>query len=265
MKIGICGICGRMGVTILKLSRERGHTLVAAFDHDKAPMFGCDAGALVNMQNMNVTVASVNAMDAGKCDCIIDFSSPAATMKLLDTAKAVKKPLVIGTTGLSADENDRIKQAAAEIPVLFSPNMSLGVNLLFKLTEVAAGALSSDYDVEIFEAHHRLKKDAPSGTAKRLLEIVRAGMKGLGGAKEVAGRSGMTGERTKNEIGVHAMRGGDIVGEHTVYFTGIGERIELTHRATSREILAKGAVSALEFLAGKSAGLYSMYDVLGFK
>jgi 4-hydroxy-tetrahydrodipicolinate reductase len=143
--------------------------------------------------------------------------------------------------------------------------MSLGVNLLFKLTEVAAGALSPDYDVEIFEAHHRLKKDAPSGTAKRLLEIVRSGMKGLGGAREVDGRSGMTGERTRNEIGVLAMRGGDIVGEHTVFFTGIGERIELTHRATDREILSKGAVAAMEFLAGKPAGLYSMYDVLGFK
>jgi 4-hydroxy-tetrahydrodipicolinate reductase len=139
------------------------------------------------------------------------------------------------------------------------------VNLLFKLTEVAAGALSPDYDVEIFEAHHRFKKDAPSGTAKHLLEIVRAGMKGLGGAKEVTGRSGMAGERTRNEIGILAMRGGDIVGEHTVYFSGIGERIELTHRAGSRETLAKGAVAALEFLAGKSAGLYSMYDVLGFK
>jgi 4-hydroxy-tetrahydrodipicolinate reductase len=265
MNLGICGICGRMGVSILKLALGRGHVLAAAFDHDKAPQFGRDAGALLGAGDTGVTVRNINAGDAGRCDCIIDFSSPVATMRMLDAAVSMKKPLVIGTTGLSDEETGRIRKASAAVPVLFSPNMSLGVNLLFKLTEVAAGALSPDYDVEIFEAHHRLKKDAPSGTAKRLLEIVRSGMKGLGGAREVDGRSGMTGERTRNEIGVLAMRGGDIVGEHTVFFTGIGERIELTHRATDREILSKGAVAAMEFLAGKPAGLYSMYDVLGFK
>jgi 4-hydroxy-tetrahydrodipicolinate reductase len=265
MKVGICGICGRMGVSILNLALERGHTLAAAFDHEKAAQFGGDAGVLAGGKDLGVAITSISAGAAARCDVIIDFSSPAATMRMLGTALEVKKPLVIGTTGLTGEESGRIRAAGAEIPVLFSPNMSMGVNLLFRLTEIAAGALNTDYDVEIFEAHHRLKKDAPSGTAKRLLEIVRSSMKGLSGAAEVAGRSGLTGERTRNEIGIHAMRGGDIVGEHTVYFTAIGERIELTHRATSREILSKGAVAAFEFLSGRPAGLYSMYDVLGLK
>ncbi len=265
MRIGICGICGRMGVSILKTALERGHSLAAAFDHSGVPLFGRDAGALVNMKDLGVMVASINEEDLARCDGIIDFSSPAATMQLLDAAAALKKPLVIGTTGLSEVETGRIRKAAGVVPVLFSPNMSVGVNVLFRLTEIAAGVLGPDYDIEIFEAHHRFKKDAPSGTAKRLVEIIKSAMKGLTGAKEVDGRSGMTGERTNSEIGVHAMRGGDIVGEHTVYFATAGERIELTHRATSRDILAKGAVTAMEFCAGKSAGLYSMYDVLGFK
>lgn len=264
MRIGICGICGRMGVSVLKVLLERRHTLAAAFDHEGAPLFGSDAGALVNIERMNVTVAGINPGDVRKAEGIIDFSSPAASMRLLDEALAGRKPLVIGTTGLSDDEKKRIEAASRQIPVLLSPNMSLGVNLLFKLTETAARALSAEYDVEIFEAHHRFKKDAPSGTARRLLEIVKENMQDLKEAKSVPGRDGIVGERTKNEIGILAMRGGDIVGEHTVFFTTIGERIELTHRATSREILAAGAVTAMEFLAGKPAGLYTMYDVLGF-
>ena len=142
--------------------------------------------------------------------------------------------------------------------------MSLGVNLLFKLTELASSAMTTDYDVEIFESHHRFKKDAPSGTAKRLLEVVKENMKGLSSAQTVNGRQGITGERTSNEIGMHAMRGGNIIGEHTVFFVGMDERIELTHRAANREAFASGAVPAMEFLKGKGPGLYSMYDVLGF-
>jgi len=143
--------------------------------------------------------------------------------------------------------------------------MSLGVNLLFKLTEIASMALTTDYDVEIFEAHHRFKKDAPSGTAKKLLEIVKENMKGLSDAADINGREGITGERTSNEIGIHAMRGGNIIGEHTVFYTGLDDRIELTHRAASRDVFARGAVSAFEFLNGKAPGFYTMYDVLGFK
>lgn len=263
MKIGICGICGRMGISVLKVMLERRHELAAAFDHEAAPRYGDDAGVLAGGAQMNVTVTGINKDDVGRVDGIIDFSSPAASLQLLEAARAAGKPLVIGTTGFSDEDKKRITDGARDIPILFSPNMSPGVNLLFKLTEIASRALSGDYDVEIFEAHHRFKKDAPSGTAKRLLEIVRDSKAGMKHAKEVPGRDGMVGERTQKEIGILAMRGGDIVGDHTVFFTTIGERIELTHRATSREILAKGAVTAMEFLADKAAGLYTMYDVLG--
>src|SRR4030042_4478025 len=179
MKIGVCGICGRMGVSVLQVLMERGHDLSAAFDHEKANGFGSDAGTLVHGNPMNVTIAAINAKDVGASAGIIDFSSPAASMRLLETVREVKKPLVIGTTGFTAEEKRGIEKAARDIPILFSPNMSLGVNLLFKLTEVASRALTTEYDVEIFEAHHRFKKDAPSGNAQRLLEIIRNSMRGL--------------------------------------------------------------------------------------
>ncbi len=263
MKVGIHGICGRMGAAVFTALRERGHSLAAGFDREGAPCFGLDAGAVIHAEPVNVIIGPVDAAGIAACDCVIDFSSPAATPKLLEAAVAAGKPLVIGTTGFSEDGKRNIEDASRSIPVLFSPNMSLGVNLLFRLTEIAAGALSKDYDVEIFEAHHRLKKDAPSGTAKRLLDIVRSGMDGLAGAKELSGREGIVGERSDDEVAVLSMRGGDIVGEHTVFFVGIGERLELTHRASSRSTLAKGAVAAVEFLSGRPAGMYSMNDVLG--
>lgn len=263
MKLGICGICGRMGASVFTALRERGHVLAAGFDQEGAPQFGRDAGTVIHADPVKVIIGAIDGKSVSACDALIDFSTPAATQKLLEAAVASGKPIVIGTTGFSDDGKKKIEEASRSIPILFSPNMSLGVNLLFKLTEIAAAALTKDYDVEIFEAHHRFKKDAPSGTAKRLLEIVKSSMKGLSGAKEIFGREGMVGERTDNEVAVLAMRGGDIVGEHTVFFTGIGDRIELTHRASSRDVLAKGAVAAAEFLSGKPAGMYSMYDVLG--
>ncbi len=264
MKICICGICGRMGRSVLNVLVERGHELSGAFDSEGSIGFGRDAGSTIHGDNMGVVVSAIDQKVIGRSDGVIDFSTPAATMKLVEASRTHKRPLVIGTTGFSPVEYKSITDAARDIPVLCSPNMSLGVNLLFKLSEIAAGALPAGYDVEIFEAHHRFKKDAPSGTAKRLLEIVKSAKADLKTGREIHGREGMTGARTDSEIGVHAMRGGDIVGEHTVYFSGIGERIELTHRLSSRETLAKGAVAAMEFLKGKPAGFYSMYDVLGF-
>jgi 4-hydroxy-tetrahydrodipicolinate reductase len=185
-------------------------------------------------------------------------------MDLIRIMSDIKKPLVIGTTGFSNEQIDEIKKYSHVSPLLHSPNMSLGVNLLFTLTEIASRALNTQYDVEIFEAHHRLKKDAPSGTAKKLLEIIKENMSGLSDAAVLNGRDGIIGERTANEIGMHAMRGGSIIGEHTVYFTGLDDRIELTHRAVNRDVFAGGAVAAVEFLHGKDAGFYTMYDVLGF-
>lgn len=264
MKLGICGFSGRMGHAIFRVMEEKGHYLGAAFDADNSVNISRNAKEIVNSPLADCIIRGINADDLKNIDCIIDFSAPAATSKLMEILKEVKKPVVIGTTGLSPAESEIVKKVSSDIPVIHSPNMSLGVNLLFKLTEIASKALSTDYDVEIFEAHHRFKKDAPSGTAKRLLEEVMNNMKGLSGAAEINGREGITGERTSNEIGMHAMRGGSIVGEHTVFYVGMDDRLELTHRASSRDVFARGAVSAAEFLAGKAPGLYTMYDVLGF-
>ncbi len=252
-----------MGAAILNIAVERGHKLAGAFDAAGSKYSGMNATGIVNNSLADCIVTVSDEAALLKTDGVIDFSSPAATLLLLKQAAASKTPLVIGTTGFNADEINAIRDASATIPVLFSPNMSLGVNLLFKLTELASSALTTDYDVEIFESHHRFKKDAPSGTAKRLLEVVKENMKGLSSARTVNGREGITGERTSSEIGMHAMRGGNIIGEHTVFYVGMDERIELTHRAAGREAFARGAVAAMEFLAGKGPGLYSMYDVLG--
>ncbi len=252
-----------MGAAILNIAVERGHTLTGAFDAPASKYSGLNAMGIVNHRLADCVVTVSDEAALAKTEGVIDFSSPAATLLLLKQAAASSTPLVIGTTGFNADEISAIRDASASIPVLFSPNMSLGVNLLFKLTELASSALTTDYDVEIFESHHRFKKDAPSGTARRLLEVVKENMKGLSAAETVNGREGITGERSSNEIGMHAMRGGNIIGEHTVFYVGMDERIELTHRAAGREAFARGAVAAIEFLKGKGPGLYSMYDVLG--
>ncbi len=261
MRRGICGITGRMGKAILAAMFERGHTLSQGLDAPQCPLLGQDAGSLIG-KSLNVTIESLQDADL-TADVIIDFSAPPATVVLLQKAVEKKVPLVIGTTGFSDDQKLLIQKASETIPVVFSPNMSVGVNLLFKLTQMAASVLQEGYDVEVFEAHHRLKKDSPSGTAKKLIDIIMETRKDLQSATLKTGREGMIGERTNNEIGVMVMRGGDIVGEHTVYFIANGERIELTHRATTRENFARGAVRAAEFVSTKQKGLYTMFDVLG--
>ncbi len=265
MNIGICGIGGRMGNAILRIAVERGHKLCAAFDAAGSPLINTNASLLVKSSLADCIITPVNSVSLKGIDGIIDFSGPAATFELLKLLAEIKKPVVIGTTGFSDTDTAKIRSYSDKIPVILSPNMSLGVNLLFKLTEIASRALTTDYDVEIFEAHHRFKKDAPSGTAKRLLDIVKENMTGLSDAVDVNGREGIKGERTNNEIGMHAMRGGNIIGEHTVFYTGLDDRIELTHRAASRDVFARGAVSAIEYLLNKAPGFYTMYDVLGFK
>ncbi len=262
MNIGICGICGRMGKAILNGAIEKDHYLTTAFDSIEY----CDDELKSILENRfsDTTISSINEDDLKKCDGIIDFSSPEATMKLLKIAEITNTPVIIGTTGFSQNELNKIEEYSKKIPLLSSPNWSLGVNLLFKLTEMASKALQNDYDIEIFEAHHKHKKDSPSGTAKKLVEIIKENVSELSDAKEIAGREGIIGERSDNEIGVMAMRGGDIVGEHTVFYAGQGERIELTHRATDRMVFARGAVKAFEFLKDKKKGYYSIFDVLGF-
>jgi len=264
MKMGICGIGGRMGEAILRIMMDSSHELTAAFDSEISPLFNKNARAVVDSDGADCTIGKIDKDALEKTDVIIDFSAPVAAMELLERASQSKTAVVIGTTGLTAEQISRLEGYSESIPVLFSPNMSLGVNLLFKLTEIASKALDTDYDPEIIEAHHRYKKDSPSGTAVKLIELVRDNLKGLDNPHILHGREGIVGERTGNEIGVHAVRGGSIIGDHTVSFIGLNDRIELTHKAQSRDVFAGGAVKAAEFLAGKKPGLYNMYDVLGF-
>jgi 4-hydroxy-tetrahydrodipicolinate reductase len=199
----------------------------------------------------------------GACDVVIDFSNPSATDALGRACRDAKKPVVIGTTGHSEKERRLIEEMAKSVPVVFSPNFSVGVNALFWLTRKAAQMLGEDYDLEIIEMHHRLKKDAPSGTAKKLAEILGE-VRELDYNKNVRhGREGLVGERPAKEIGVHSIRGGDVVGDHTVTFAGAGERLELTHKAASRETFAGGALRAARWIVGQPPGLYSMENVLG--
>jgi 4-hydroxy-tetrahydrodipicolinate reductase len=263
LRAGICGAGGRMGKMVMNVLLERGHRIGAAFEAESAPDIGKDAGTVIYKQNLNVTINPINKNDIVNVDGFIDFSTPKSLLKLLGIIKDVKKPLVIGTTGFTDKEIKRISDASKYIPLLFSPNMSVGVNLLFRLTEIASELLGKDYDIDVFEAHHRFKVDAPSGTAKRLLEIIKDKAPALKKASLMYDRTKKSSKRSSKEIGVQVLRGGDIVGDHTVYFAGIGERIELTHRASSREIFAKGAVVGLEYLISRKPGLYDMSDVLG--
>lgn len=266
--IAVQGAAGRVGTAIMNVLVSRGHSIAAAFEHKNSPQIGKRIDAFLQgagrQQEINTVFEVLSPERLAACDGVIDFSAPEATLSLIDVAVNAKKPVVIGTTGLGEAQISVIKKASEKIPVIVSPNMAVGVNLLFKLTEIAAKTLKERYDIEIFEAHHRHKKDAPSGTAKRLLEIVKSSASELQDFRSVEGRSGIIGERSKDEIGMMVLRGGDIVGEHTVFFVGEGERLELTHRATSRNNFATGAVLAIEFLLHQPPGMYSMFDVLGF-
>ena len=233
------GSKGRMGLAVIEAARELGVPIGAAVD------VGDDPSAAI-----------------GSCDVIVDFSSPKATRSLLDLAAAHRKAIVIGTTGHSADEKRLLLPIAACVPCVWAGNFSVGVNLLFALSRQAARILGPDYDAEVIEMHHRFKKDAPSGTAARLLEIILEERK-LGAGALRHGRKGLTGERSKSEVGIHSLRGGDVVGDHTVIFAGLGERLELTHKASDRAIFARGAVRAAQWVAGRKAGVYDMQDVLG--
>lgn len=200
----------------------------------------------------------------GGCDVIVDFSTPAATEGLLRMAVENRKPIVIGTTGHAPEEKRRLVGIARNVPCVWSSNFSVGVNLLFHLTQHAAHVLDDRYDAEVVEMHHRFKKDAPSGTAARLLEII-LNERRLTAEAVRHGRNGITGERPPREVGIHSLRGGDVVGDHTVIFAALGERIELTHRASDRSILARGALRAAEWVVSRPAGVYDMQDVLGLR
>jgi 4-hydroxy-tetrahydrodipicolinate reductase len=201
---------------------------------------------------------------AANCDLVIDFSLREATQSIAELAAEHGKPIVIGTTGHSPEEREIITALSSRIPMVWAGNYSTGVNLLFHLTRIASEVLGEDFDPEVVEAHHRHKQDAPSGTAERLLEILRQA-RGLSPDAIAHGRSGITGERPRDQVGSHALRGGDVVGDHLVWFAGEGERIELTHRATDRKIFASGALRAAHWIIEQPPGIYSMQDVLGLQ
>jgi 4-hydroxy-tetrahydrodipicolinate reductase len=264
MKIGIVGCAGRMGRMLMNaVADAEGCSLVGGSERQGSDAIGRDLGELMGRGAMGLTVTDDAAALFAAADAVIDFTAPAATLAHAALAADMGKVLVVGTTGLAADGEAELRAAALRTSIVYAPNFSVGVNLLMALTERAAATLGDDYDIEIVEMHHRHKVDAPSGTA---LGLGRAAAKGRAVPLDAVwckARDGHTGARPKGEIGFATLRGGDVVGDHSVIFAAEGERIELTHKASSRAVFAKGAVRAALWAFGRSPGLYSMRDVLG--
>lgn len=264
-RIAVAGAAGRMGKTLIQSVQQAPDvTLGAAFEHADSSLIGVDVGELAGIGNIDVRLSADISAELDRFDTLIDFSIPAATLAAVVTCTEAGKRLVIGTTGFEDTGLAAIRAAAAKTPILLAPNMSVGVNLCFKLIELAAQVLGDEVDVEIIEAHHRHKIDAPSGTAVRMGEILSRVLDRDLSEVSVFGRKGTGGERDRRTIGFSSIRGGDIVGEHTVLFAGSGERIEITHRASSRSNFAVGAIRAAKFLENHAHGLFDMQDVLGF-
>jgi len=241
LNILLNGARGKMGAAVAAAAAQMGVTVAASTD------LGDDLRAAIRA-----------------VDTVVDFSSPEATRGLLEVAAENGKPIVIGTTGHTPGEKAELLRPAARVPCVWAGNFSVGVNLLFALTRRAARALGDEYDTEVVEMHHRMKKDAPSGTAERLLEIILEERR-LDRDALRHGRKGITGERARSEVGIHSLRGGDVIGDHTVVFAGPGERLELTHRASDRAVFAHGALRAALWVAAREPGVYDMQDVLGLK
>lgn len=262
-RIAIAGAAGRMGRTLIQAAFEEPDlTISHAFEHPANELIGHDAGEVAGIGPADVAITG--SISDAEFDVLVDFTGPDSTLDNLGYCRQNGRRIVIGTTGIGSDGRDVIQQAAFEIGVVFAPNMSVGVNLCLKLLEVAAATFGDAVDVEIIEAHHRHKVDAPSGTALRMGEVIASQ---LGRSLEddgVFAREGITGPRARNQIGFATVRAGDIVGEHTALFAGEGERVEITHRATSRMTFAKGAVRAAKWIRNQPSGLYDMQDVLGF-
>jgi len=262
----IVGAGGRMGRMIVRAIQDtEGIACRGAVEATGHPSLGRDVGVVAGLGELGVRVEDDLAAIIPRGDVIIDFTSAEASVRNMEVAAQHHKSMVVGSTGFSPEQMEAVRKLAKEIPCVLSPNMSTGVNLMFKVVEEIARILGHDYDVEIIEAHHRLKKDAPSGTALRLGEVIA---RALGRNWEEVGvyaRKGVIGERTKEEIGIQSIRAGDIVGEHTVIFGGIGERIEITHRAHTRDAFARGAIRAAKWVIRQKPGLYDMADVLGLK
>ena len=261
--IAITGAGGRMGKTLLEAANEtEGLTVSAAIERAGSSLVGVDAGELAGIGKLNVTVVD-NVAEAPAFDVLIDFTRPEVTLANIAVCRERGSAMVIGTTGFDETQKASISEASKDISIVFAPNMSVGVNLCLKLLETAAKVLGDEVDIEVIEAHHRHKVDAPSGTALRMGEVVADALGRDLKDCAVYGREGQTGERDRKTIGFETIRAGDIVGDHTVMFASMGERVEITHKASSRMTFASGAMRAALWLSGRPAGLYDMQDVLG--
>lgn len=266
IKVIVAGAAGRMGRRLVTLVEQSDSlSLVGAIEGPGHPALGDDAGQVAGCGSLGVTVTEELSACVERGDVVVDFSSPAATLRHVAVAARHQRAMVIGTTGFSAEESKEIGSRAKAIPCVWSPNMSVGVNLVFKLLAEMARVLEDGYDIEVIEAHHRLKKDAPSGTALKMAQILAQATGRDLDQVGVYARKGLIGERKTGEIGIQTVRAGDIVGDHTVLFGGMGERIELTHRAHSRDTFAAGALRAAQWAVRQSPGLYDMADVLGIR
>jgi 4-hydroxy-tetrahydrodipicolinate reductase len=260
----VVGAAGKMGSRIIHVIKETSsikiYRAVERVDH---PSIGKDIGEIVGLGKIGVTLEGDLKKTGG--DVVINFTNPQSSLESLEFANENGLAAVIGTTGFNPEQLNRVKELSKSVRCVLSPNMSVGVNVMFRVVQEIAQVLGSEYDVEIVEAHHRLKKDSPSGTAVRLGELIAKATERDFGRVGVYGRKGMVGERTKEEIGMQVIRAGDIVGEHTVLFGGMGERLEVTHRAHSRDNFARGAVKAALWVVNQPHGLYDMQDVLGLR
>jgi 4-hydroxy-tetrahydrodipicolinate reductase len=265
-KVIVAGAAGRMGSRLVALIKDSpALTLAGAIEGKGHHALGQDAGEAAGAGRIGVPITNDLTALLTRGEVVIDFSSPEATLVHLRAVAEQRRAMVIGTTGFNAAELDELKSLAKQVPCVLSPNMSVGVNLIFKVISEMARTLGDDYDIEVIEAHHRLKKDAPSGTALKIAEVLARSVNRDLNQVGVYARKGLIGERKKQEIGIQTIRAGDIVGDHTILFGGMGERIEVTHRASSRDTFARGALRAARWVVTQPPGLYDMMDVLNLK
>jgi 4-hydroxy-tetrahydrodipicolinate reductase len=266
IKVAVIGAAGRMGKVLIEaIDLHPELSVGAAVISQNSSLIGADAGELANVGRLGVKCVDSLEKVVNDFDILIDFTTPTLSMSNLDVCVKHNKAIVIGTTGLDTQQKTKLEESAQHIPVVFASNMSVGMNLCFKVLDTVARTLGDDYDVEIIETHHRHKVDAPSGTAVSLGEVVANALDRTLEEHAVYGREGIIGPRTQKEIGFETIRAGDVVGDHTVLFANEGERIEITHKASSRMTFAKGATRAAAWLTEKNTGLYDMQDVLGLK
>jgi 4-hydroxy-tetrahydrodipicolinate reductase len=266
IKVIVAGAAGRMGCRLVALIKDSTLlTLSGAIEEKGHPALGDDAGEVAGCGRAGVPITDDFEMLLDRGEVVIDFSVPEATLQHLRAVAQRRRAMVIGTTGFSAAQLEELKSLASQVPCVLSPNMSVGVNLIYKVISEMAKTLGDDYDIEVIEAHHRQKKDAPSGTALKIAEVLAKAVNRELDQVGIYARKGLIGERKKGEIGIQTLRAGDIVGDHTILFGGMGERIEVTHRASSRDTFARGALRAARWVVRQPPGLYDMMDVLGLR